>query len=92
MEVWRKGRLVGGLYGVQCGGAFAGESMFHLEADASKVAFVHLVEQLQTLGVTLFDAQVLTPHTQRFGATEISRDEFLVRLEKARELRVEPSL
>ncbi len=92
VEVWREDRLVGGLYGVLCGGAFAGESMFHFEPDASKVGFVHLVEQLRALGVTLFDAQVLTPHTLRLGATEISREQFLDRLEAARELRVKPRL
>lgn len=83
VEVWKEDRLVGGLYGVQVARTFAGESMFYKVADASKVGFVHLVEKLKQLGVTLFDAQVLTPHTERFGARNISRADFLSRLEIA---------
>lgn len=83
VEVWRDGRLVGGLYGVQIGAFYAGESMFHLEANASKVAFVHLVAKLRLLGVVLFDSQVLTEHTASLGAFEISRKDYLARLQRA---------
>lgn len=83
VEVWREGRMVGGLYGVQVGAFFAGESMFHLESDASKVAFAHLVGKLRSLGVILFDSQVLTEHTARLGAFDIPRAEYLVRLDHA---------
>lgn len=83
VEVWRAGRLVGGLYGVQVGAFFAGESMFHRETDASKVGFAHLVEKLRLLGVVLFDSQVLTKHTASLGAFDISRAEYLDRLEQA---------
>ena len=62
VEAWLDEELVGGLYGVQIRRMFAGESMFHTRRDASKVAFYHLVQRLQELGVQLFDAQVLNPH------------------------------
>jgi leucyl/phenylalanyl-tRNA--protein transferase len=83
VEVWAERRLVGGLYGVQIGAFFAGESMFHRETDASKVAFFHLVQKLRALGVVLFDSQVLSEHTARLGAFEISRAEYLRRLSEA---------
>lgn len=83
VEVWRSQRLVGGLYGVQIGAMFAGESMFHHESGASKVAFAHLVGKLRALGVVLLDAQVLSGFTASLGAHEIPREEFLDRLEKA---------
>ena len=76
-ETWRGGRLVGGLYGVSLGGAFFGESMFTLEPDASKVAFVRLIEQLREWTFTLVDCQIFTDHLARFGARELPRDEFL---------------
>ncbi|MCH7942541.1 MAG: leucyl/phenylalanyl-tRNA--protein transferase [Proteobacteria bacterium] len=68
VESWRDGKLVGGLYGVVLGGAFFGESMFSREADASKVALVHLVERLRRGGFSLLDTQFLTPHLEIFGA------------------------
>ncbi|MEM6654257.1 MAG: leucyl/phenylalanyl-tRNA--protein transferase [Planctomycetota bacterium] len=80
VEAWRGGRLVGGVYGVAVGAAFAAESMFHRETDASKVALVHLVRHLATRGYTLIDIQQWTPHSGRMGATEISRQHFLARL------------
>ncbi|MFW5693368.1 MAG: leucyl/phenylalanyl-tRNA--protein transferase [Thermoguttaceae bacterium] len=83
VEAWREDRLVGGVYGVAISGLFAGESMFHTERDASKVALVHLVEHLRRRGYVLFDIQQWTEHTARFGAIEISRREYLHRLEKA---------
>jgi len=83
IEVWRGDRLVGGLYGVHLGGAFFGESMFHTETDASKVALVSLVERLRERGFSLLDIQWVTPHLERFGAVEIPRDEYLIRLSDA---------
>ena len=71
VECWREGRLVGGLYGVSLGGAFFGESMFHVETDASKVALAALVDRLRTRGYALLDLQWVTPHLAQFGATEI---------------------
>ena len=80
VEAWNGDRLAGGLYGVAMGGAFFGESMFHHETDASKVAFVALVERLRTRGFTLLDTQWVTPHLEQFGAIEIPRAEYLKRL------------
>jgi leucyl/phenylalanyl-tRNA--protein transferase len=82
-ECWREGRLVGGIYGVHLGRAFFGESMFHAETDASKVALVSLVEQLASEGIELIDSQVTSAHMLRFGAREIPRDEFLARVARA---------
>ena len=73
VECWRKGKLVGGLYGVSIGGAFFGESMVSREPDASKVALVHLVIRLRAGGYRLLDTQFLTDHLARMGATEIPR-------------------
>ena len=85
VECWRDGRLVGGLYGVGIGGLFAGESMFHRETDASKVALVALVEILAKDGDTrrLLDVQWRTDHLATLGVVEISRDEYRRRLEVA---------
>jgi leucyl/phenylalanyl-tRNA--protein transferase len=83
VEVWRAGVLVGGLYGVHLGGAFFGESMFHRETDASKVALVVLVERMRAQGFILLDIQWVTPHLARFGAVEVSRKQYLVRLANA---------
>jgi leucyl/phenylalanyl-tRNA--protein transferase len=77
VEAWRNGKLVGGLYGISLGAAFFGESMFARESDASKVAFVHLVRQLDSWGFHIVDCQVPTEHLARFGATEWSRKRFL---------------
>ena len=73
VEVYREGGLVGGLYGVRLGGAFFGESMFHRERDASKVALVHLVARLRRGGFRLLDTQFVTPHLAQFGAVEVPR-------------------
>lgn len=73
VEAWRDGRLAGGLYGVCQGGAFFGESMFHRETDASKVALHALVQRLKARGFTLLDTQWLTPHLRTFGAFEVPR-------------------
>ena len=84
IEVWSGDQLAGGLYGVQRGAAFMGESMFHRVTDASKVALVAAVRQLFAVGIQLFDVQFLTPHLASLGAYEISRDEYLRRLAMAR--------
>ncbi|MDX1649734.1 MAG: leucyl/phenylalanyl-tRNA--protein transferase [Myxococcota bacterium] len=84
-EAWRDGRLVGGLYGVSLGGAFFGESMFHVERDASKAALVTLVRQLDAWGFTLFDGQLPTPHLARFGFTPWPRARFEAALARALE-------
>jgi len=83
VEVWQNGELVGGTYGVAIGGLFAAESMFHRVTDASKIALFHLIAKLQERGYQLFDIQQLTPHTQSLGAVEISRRNYLRRLEAA---------
>ncbi len=87
IEAWRDEKLVGGLYGVQIGGAFFGESMFRRQdasgRDASKVCLVWLVEHLQTIGVSLLDIQFMTPHLRRFGACEIPAKTYLGRLAEA---------
>jgi leucyl/phenylalanyl-tRNA---protein transferase len=83
VETWSGDRLVGGLYGVALGGAFFGESMFHRETDASKVALVALVERLRARGYVLLDTQWVTPHLVQFGAVEIPRAEYLRRLEQS---------
>lgn len=83
VETWKDETLVGGLYGVAIRGAFFGESMFSRIPDASKVALVHLVMRLKEQGYSLLDTQFTTPHLQRFGAREISRVEYLQKLETA---------
>jgi leucyl/phenylalanyl-tRNA--protein transferase len=83
VETWIGDDLVGGIYGVAIGGFFGGESMFCRVTDASKVAFVALVHQLQERGFALFDSQILNDHTRSLGAIEIPRDEYLQRLRKA---------
>jgi leucyl/phenylalanyl-tRNA--protein transferase len=83
VEAWLQGKLVGGLYGVAIQGLFAGESMFSQARDASKVALVHLVDRLQRGGFRLLDTQFKTPHLDRFGVIEISRQEYQRRLAEA---------
>ena len=83
VETWQEGQLVGGLYGVALGGAFFAESMFTRVPDASKVALVCLVRQLQTWGFRLMDCQQSSPHVIALGAEEISRREFLDHLNAA---------
>ena len=89
VEAWRDGRLVGGLYGLELGGAFFGESMFSLERDASKVALVHLVARLKAGGFRLLDTQFLTEHLAGLGAEEISRAEYATRLADALKTRAD---
>ena len=85
VETWRNGKLVGGLYGVRLGRAFFGESMFHRERDASKVALVHLVARLRAGGFTLLDTQFVTSHLSGFGAIEVSKRLYNRMLERALE-------
>lgn len=83
IEVWHRGKLVGGLYGLAIGGAFFGESKFHLERDASKVALAYTVARLRAGGFTLFDIQFLTEHLSQFGALEIAKEAYKKRLDAA---------
>ncbi len=76
-EVWRENELVGGLYGVQTGKVFSGESMFSLESNASKVALIALTQSAAAHGIALIDCQLYTTHLQSMGAREISRAEFI---------------
>jgi leucyl/phenylalanyl-tRNA--protein transferase len=85
VEAWRDGELVGGLYGVSLGRAFFGESMFARAGDASKVAFVRFVRQLEAWEFTLIDCQVHTAHLERFGAEMWPRPRFLGALARALE-------
>jgi len=77
VEVWRGEELAGGLYGVDAGGLFTGESMFYRESDASKLALLFLIEHLKARGATWLDCQVMTPHMEALGAREIPRARFL---------------
>lgn len=81
VEAWNKeGALAGGLYGVDAGGVFCGESMFYKESNASKLALLFLVDHLRARGATWLDAQVMTPHLEALGAKEIDRRAFLNKL------------
>ena len=84
VEAWNGDRLVGGLYGVAIDGAFAAESMFYREPNASKLALLYLIDHLRSRGLDWLDTQVLTPHVVRLGATAISRDVFLEKLARTR--------
>ena len=86
VECWCEGKLVGGIYGVACGGLFAGESMFSRIGDGSKMALTHLISHLRERGFVLFDVQAINPHTESLGATEIPRVEYLRKLLVALEL------
>ena len=77
IEAWEGDTLAGGLYGVDAGGVFTGESMFHLRPDASKLALLFLIDHLRARGSTFLDCQVMTPHMQYLGARDISRGRFL---------------
>jgi len=83
VEAWREDRLVGGLYGVSIGRAFFGESMFATESNASKAAFITLVERLRSFEFEVIDCQVYTPHLERLGAEPMPRAEFIELLEHA---------
>jgi leucyl/phenylalanyl-tRNA---protein transferase len=83
VEAWRDDTLVGGLYGVSLGAAFFGESMFHSQRDASKVALVHLVQRLREREFELLDTQAATEHLRRFGCIEVPAEDYLRRLKSA---------
>ena len=83
-EAWRGPNLVAGIYGVAVDGAFAAESMFHREPDASKLVLLHLVDHLAAAGLDWIDIQVMTPHLERLGAHVVSRGQFLGRLTRTR--------
>jgi leucyl/phenylalanyl-tRNA--protein transferase len=83
VESWYGGELAGGLYGIALGGAFFGESMFTLRSDASKTAFVRLVQTLVRWKFSLIDCQVTTEHLMSLGAREIPRSKFMALLRKA---------
>ncbi len=80
VEAWEMGVLVGGVYGVDAGGVFVGESMFHTRSSASLLALVHLIEHLRVRGSDWIDIQVLTPHMKALGARLVPRSRFLDRL------------
>ena len=80
-EVWQSGRLVGGLYGIDLGHVFCGESMFSRVSNASKVAFIHMVREMGEKGYRCIDCQVYTEHLASLGAEEIPREDFLRLLE-----------
>ncbi|MFH1129958.1 MAG: leucyl/phenylalanyl-tRNA--protein transferase [Pseudomonadota bacterium] len=83
VEVWQDGKMAGGLYGVQIGGLFAGESMFYHVSNASKIAFVALVYHLAAIGVMLLDCQMVTEHTEKLGAVWMRREDYLCLLDEA---------
>ncbi len=80
VEVWEGAELVGGLYGVDACGSFAGESMFSLRSNASKLALLFLIEHLKERGLDWIDIQMLSSHLEALGATVVSRAEFLEKL------------
>jgi leucyl/phenylalanyl-tRNA--protein transferase len=85
VEVWDGDELVGGLYGIDAGGLFTGESMFHRRPDASKLALLHLIDHMRSRGATWLDCQVMTPHMEALGARDITRRRFLDMLEETQE-------
>lgn len=82
VEAYNGDRLVGGLYGIQLGGVFFGESMFSRERDASKVAMARLVEECRARDIRLIDCQVASSHLASLGARELSRDQFAALLRR----------
>ena len=89
VEAWNVGgELVGGLYGVDAGGVFCGESMFHKTPNASKLALLFLIDHMRDRGATWLDVQVMTPHLEALGAKEIDRGEFLDKLAKTQKCKI----
>jgi leucyl/phenylalanyl-tRNA--protein transferase len=88
IEAWEGDALVGGLYGVDADGAFAGESMFYLRPNASRLALLFLIEHLAARGLDWLDIQMMTPHMKALGAKIISRDRFLEKLARTRARRL----
>ena len=89
IETWYEGRLAGGLYGISLGGVFFGESMFALVSNASKAALVYLCRYMSERHFDMIDCQVTTGHLIRMGAREISRKEFLRRLDQSMQRRTD---
>ena len=87
VECWYENDLAGGLYGVALGGAFFGESMFHVQTDASKIALVGLVQHLRRQHFSLLDIQWLTDHLARFGGSQIDHAQYLLQLTHALQTR-----
>lgn len=83
-EAWLNGDLVGGVYGMDINGMFIGDSMFHYESNASKVALAYLIERLKACGFRAMDCQVLNEHTESLGAKNIPRKEFFVLVDEMR--------
>lgn len=83
VETYIDNRLVGGLYGVSIGAAFFGESMFHLESNASKVAFHYLIQMLKENGYLMLDTQFINDNVKRFGAIELSKSAYMMKLKRA---------
>jgi leucyl/phenylalanyl-tRNA--protein transferase len=88
IEAWDGDELAGGVYGVDAGGVFTGESMFHRRDDASKLALLFLIEHLRARGATFLDCQVMTPHMAALGAREVPRSQFLDLLEETQSRRL----
>jgi leucyl/phenylalanyl-tRNA---protein transferase len=82
VETYREGKLVGGLYGLQLGQIFFGESMFSLERDASKIALARLVDECHARDIQVVDCQVASPHLAGLGAREVSRSQFVALLQQ----------
>lgn len=80
VEVWNEDQLIGGMYGIQIGSVFSGESMFHLESDASKIAMIYLCSLADKLNITLLDCQIANDHLMSMGAVDLSRDNFVSNL------------
>ena len=89
VEAWRGDELAAGVYGVAVDGAFAAESMFHREPNASKLALLHLIDHLASARLDWIDIQVMTPHLERLGAHVVPRTVFLQRLARTRARRID---
>ncbi|WP_100657075.1 leucyl/phenylalanyl-tRNA--protein transferase [Alteromonas flava] len=92
VEVWDAGKLVGGLYGVGIGASFAGESMFHLAPNTSKLALAALVSHLKAHGISFIDCQIENPHLLSLGAESIPREQFLAMLKTAQAKPIQSTL
>ena len=90
-EAWSNGQLVGGVYGIDIDGVFIGDSMFHRESNASKVALACLIELLQASGFRIMDCQVLNDHTESLGARNIPRSDFFTLMDEIRNSDTMPS-
>jgi leucyl/phenylalanyl-tRNA--protein transferase len=82
IEVWDSDLLVGGLYGINVGGVFCGESMFHTQTNASKLAFITLCQHFSHYQGKLIDCQMITPHLESLGVIAITRSDFIKQLQK----------